>query len=126
MTNRDDDVLDAKPDSQSEAMEETAMTRGVPWEVEIDIHLKKGCPDPEFEISTPLPRDPNGNIIFLNNHRPGFNIKFNLHDDTHSGYTFPGQAHVRDGRYGLPHVANVGSLRASASGQWYDPDRLQR
>lgn len=96
MTNRDDDVLDAKPDSQSEAMEETAMTRGVPWEVEIDVHLKKGCPDPEFEISTPLPRDPNGNIIFLNNHRPGFNIKFNLHDDTHSGYTFPGQAHVRD------------------------------
>lgn len=96
MTNRDDDVLDAEPQSQSEAMEDEAMTAGVPWDVEVDVYLEKACPHPQFHIHTYLPVDSKGYILFDNNHRPGFNIRFNLHDETKSGYTFPPQPKVRE------------------------------
>lgn len=66
-----------------------------PWDVEIDVHLTKGCPNPQFELHTPLPTS-NGEIIFKNNHRPGFNISFNLIDKTGEGYTFPSQPNVDD------------------------------
>ena len=61
------------------------------WDVVIDVYLTKGCPDPEFNLMSTLPRDPAGNIIFENNRRPGFNIRFNLHDETGSNppYVFP-------------------------------------
>lgn len=66
-----------------------------PWTVEIDVHLTKACPDPVFELHTSLPEQ-NGNIVFQNNHRPGFDIQFNFYDDTGSGYTFPPQSKVRE------------------------------
>lgn len=66
-----------------------------PWDIDVDIHLKKGCPNPQFEIYTSLPTS-NGEIVFKNNHRPGFNIRFNLYDETGEGYTFPPQAKVDD------------------------------
>lgn len=66
-----------------------------PWLVEVDVHLTKACPDPKFEIHSALPTS-NGHLVFNNNNRPGFNIRFNLHDDTDSGYTFPPQRKVRE------------------------------
>ena len=66
-----------------------------PWDVEIDVHLTKGCPDPTFELQTHLPTQ-NGKFLFENNHRPGFNVTFTLFDDTGEGYVFPAQAQVKD------------------------------
>jgi hypothetical protein len=59
-----------------------------PNSAQIDVYLTKGCPNPKFEIVTALPKDPSGNPKFDNNHRPGFNIRFVLHDQTGSGYVF--------------------------------------
>ncbi len=70
---------------------------GKPWDVEIDVHLVKACPDPVFHLDTYLPIDPaTGYIQFDNNHRPGFNVTFNLYDETGAGYTFPPQSKVDD------------------------------
>lgn len=69
-----------------------------PWSVDVDIYLTKGCPDPQFEIKTSLPIDPaTGNIIFHNNRRPGFIIRFNLHDETGTNppFVFPPQPQVQ-------------------------------
>jgi hypothetical protein len=71
------------------------VSRSSPWEVEIDVYLTKACPEPVFEIYTTLPEGPNG-IVFNNNHRPGFNITFILHDETGSGYLFPPQSKVKE------------------------------
>jgi hypothetical protein len=77
---------------ESHSMSKKDVTKQ-PWDVEIDVHLKKACPDPEFEIYTTLPVV-GGNILFENNHRPGFNICFNLIDETNSGYVFPPQSQI--------------------------------
>jgi hypothetical protein len=66
-----------------------------PWDVQVDVHLKKACPNPQFEIYTSLPVQ-NGNIMFENNHRPGFNIEFNLYDETGNNYVFPPQSKVKE------------------------------
>lgn len=66
-----------------------------PWDVDVDVHLTKGCPNPKFDIHTNLPTS-NGNIEFNNNHRPGFNVRFHLYDETGSGYVFPPQAKVKE------------------------------
>jgi hypothetical protein len=68
-----------------------------PWNVQVDVILTKGCPDPEFEIYTTLPVQ-DGNIVFQNNHRPGYSIDFNLYDETGSNppYKFPPQSHVKE------------------------------
>jgi hypothetical protein len=66
-----------------------------PHAARIDVHLTKGCPNPQFTLTSPdLPENPpgSGNFIFRNNHRPGFNIRFVLDDQTAggtgSGYVF--------------------------------------
>ncbi|MGN6058247.1 MAG: hypothetical protein ACTHOI_06650 [Sphingomicrobium sp.] len=67
-----------------------------PWQVEIDVYLDDVSPPPErkptFHLETCLPRDPYGNIVFFNCDRPGFEIRFNLYDNTNngqgSGYVF--------------------------------------
>ena len=99
--NNNDNVM-SKSESKPEPAPAPAPAQGGPamaprpWDVEVDIYLTKGCPDPEFEIRTTLPIDPaTGNIIFQNNRRPGFNIKFNLFDETGSGYVFPSQPQVQ-------------------------------
>jgi hypothetical protein len=66
-----------------------------PWDVEIDVHLTKACPNPVFELYSTLPTQ-NGKITFENNHRPGFNIRFNLYDETGGNYVFPPQPKVRE------------------------------
>lgn len=64
-----------------------------PWQAEIDVTLTSAGPPAEFQIQTCLPVDENGNIIFGNNGRPGFNLTFRLYDNTNnnqgSGYAFP-------------------------------------
>jgi hypothetical protein len=91
-----------------------------PWLVEIDVHLTKGCPNPEFKIHSTLPTKLKGKeelLVFDNNHRPGFNIRFNLIDETGEGYTFPPQRKIKDACW-----SKVGSeCPASAVWQVLDP-----
>jgi hypothetical protein len=70
------------------------MTKGA-WDVQVDVHLTKGCPNPTFEIRSSLPES-NGMLEFKNNRRPGFNIQFNLFDETGGNYVFPPQPKVRE------------------------------
>ena len=65
------------------------------WLVEVDVYLEDADSDPpQFRLETCLPMDPEDPdkvITFHNRGRPGFDIKFNLIDETGQGYSFPPQ-----------------------------------
>lgn len=72
------------------------LPKGDPWLVYVDVYLKKVTPKLEFEISSCLPthkRPYKGKeedyLVFDNNGRKGFKIRFQLHDETGRGYRFP-------------------------------------
>jgi hypothetical protein len=60
-----------------------------PWKCEVDIYLQPQGSDPPFELQTCLEMNSAKRIIFKNRRRPGFVIKFRLHDDLNPGYHFP-------------------------------------
>lgn len=66
-----------------------------PWAVEVDVYLEADTDPPRFRVVSTLPletSDPNDPIlIFQNNGRPGFELRFHLYDQTERGYRFPGQ-----------------------------------
>ncbi|MGN6848184.1 MAG: hypothetical protein ACTHJK_01705 [Sphingomicrobium sp.] len=64
-----------------------------PWVIDVDVYLDKVEPPPDrtptFHLDTCLPMDASGNISFSNRHRNGFQIRFNLWDNTTEGnYVF--------------------------------------
>ena len=61
-----------------------------PWTVEVDVYLKADTDPPDFEVESFLKNGPDGDLVFNNCGRPGFNIVFRLHDETGLGYHFPG------------------------------------
>lgn len=63
------------------------------WPAEVDVRLKRAGVDPQFEITSSLPRNAAGDLIFENNGRPGFVISFNLIDQSGGNYLFPSRAH---------------------------------
>jgi len=68
----------------------TAAAAKAPWTVDVDvILLDMNTNPPTFEIQSYLQNPPNGPLDFRNNHRPGFNIRFNLHDPNGTEYRFP-------------------------------------
>ena len=70
-----------------------------PWSVEVDVYLEDASDpaNPRFRIESLLKSGPNDELVFDNRGRPGFTIRFYLHDQTQSGYEFPQQA--RDGAW---------------------------
>ena len=60
-----------------------------PWKCEVDIYLQPQGSDPPFELQTCLEMNSAKRIIFKNRRRPGFIIRFRLHDDLNPGYHFP-------------------------------------
>lgn len=93
MNHRDADM----PESAcAEGKGRGSMAAKQPWGVEVDVYLEKAGANPKFRIHTSLPVDPSGNIIFENNHRPGFNVRFNLYDETGDGYLFPPDRKVKE------------------------------
>ena len=93
-----DDVMSKEKlgtDTGGENAGEGSKVAKKPWNIEVDVVLTKGCPSPQFVLHTPLPIL-NGDIQFNNNHRPGFNITFNLIDETGDGYTFGPQSKKDD------------------------------
>ena len=95
MENPDDVMSRARSQSKSGGGGPPAGPPKKPWDVEVDVYLTKACPNPTFDIYTTLPSN-GGDIVFENHHRPGFNVRFNLYDETGDGYVFPPQAKVRE------------------------------
>ena len=60
-----------------------------PWECEVDVYLQPEGSNPLFYVETCLEMDGDDRIIFRNRRRPGFIIKFRLHDELRAGYRFP-------------------------------------
>lgn len=66
---------------------------GKPWAVEVDVYLEADTDPPRFRIESSLPIDTTKPdeplLVFENNGRPGFEIRFYLYDLTEKGYRFP-------------------------------------
>lgn len=60
-----------------------------PWLSEVDIYLGPPRNRPSFELQTGLEMNRAKRIVFRNRRRPGFIIKFRLHDPRNFGYRFP-------------------------------------
>jgi hypothetical protein len=95
MDNPDDVLSKARAQSKSGGGGPPPGPPKQPWDVEVDVYLTKGCPDPKFKLTTSLPRN-GDDLVFENNRRPGFNVRFNLYDETGEGYVFPPQPKVSD------------------------------
>ena len=72
-----------------------------PWSVDVEVYLEDVTDpkNPKFRLETYLPidqNDPNQVITFHNCRRPGFEIAFNLFDQTGQDYRFPPQAKRHD------------------------------
>lgn len=59
------------------------------WHVPVDVYLISVDPL-EFHVESPIQSAPDTDLIFHNNRHPGFEIMFNLHDQTGdpNGYSF--------------------------------------
>lgn len=60
-----------------------------PWDVDVDVYLYAEDHDPPFRLDSYLQEEPGGNLVFNNRRRPGFIVKFHLHDETGEEYYFP-------------------------------------
>ena len=66
------------------------------WEVVVDVYLHSETPG-DFDVESYLQSDPGSNkLVFCNNGHPGFNVTFNLHDETGLGYQFIGAPKEED------------------------------
>jgi hypothetical protein len=87
---------------------------GSPWEVDVDVYVYCEDHDPPFRIDSYLQAVPHGDLVFNNRHRPGFIVKFHLHDESGEGYQFP---RPPDEKEALWSKAGVGCPPANY-GQW--------
>ena len=60
-----------------------------PWHIDIDVYLQPPSTNPPFTLETCLQRTSSKRIMFHNRRRPGFVIRFRLHDELNPGYLFP-------------------------------------
>lgn len=59
-----------------------------PWEVVVDVYLTAADP-PGFSLETCLEVNSSNRIMFRNKRRPGFIIKFRLHNELNPTWFFP-------------------------------------
>ncbi len=90
------DDIDLKDRNETDAVRAELVTdllaRGPDkeWLIQVDVYLEDAASDPaKFRLESCLPMDLQGVITFHNRGRPGFEILFNLIDETNSGYCFP-------------------------------------
>ena len=67
-----------------------------PWDVDVDLYLYPEDHDPPFRLDSYLQSEPGGDLVFSNRRRPGFIVKFHLHDETGEGYEFPKPSHEHE------------------------------
>lgn len=63
-----------------------------PWDVTFDVYLQRPGSNPPATVQTCLEMDSGKRIRFRNRRRPGFVIRFRLHDELNPGYRFPSDA----------------------------------
>lgn len=84
---------DQSPAQSKAAKSGRASRPGKPWAIDIDVYLQSDGANPKFYIESCLPKDstkPDDELlIFRNNGRPGFELRFHLWDLTGKGYRFP-------------------------------------
>jgi hypothetical protein len=68
---------------------------GSPWDVEVDVYLESVGPPATYRIESYLQPQGNGDLVFENHGRPGFNVRFCLHDETGGDYKFPSPPNLR-------------------------------
>lgn len=66
----------------------TALHGKKPWDVDLDVYLQPPGSDPPAKVETCLERNSGKRIRFQNRGRPGFVIRFHLHDELNRGYRF--------------------------------------
>jgi hypothetical protein len=92
-----------------------------PWDVDVDVYLFAEDHDPPFKIVSYLQEKPEGDLVFRNRRRPGFVVKFHLHDETGEGYEFPKPSHEHEALW-----STIGEgCPPKNSGQW-DEFKVQR
>lgn len=80
-----------------EAKERSKAAQKRRWNVEVDVYLHSEKPG-DFSIESYLQTTPGRDeIVFCNSHHPGFDVSFNLYDETGLGYQFPSQGNEKDG-----------------------------
>ena len=92
-----------------------------PWDVDVDLYLYAEDHDPPFRLDSYLQAEPGGDLIFSNRRRPGFVVKFHLHDETGEDYSFPKPSDEHEAMWSK---AGEGCPPAD-SGQW-DEFKVQR
>ena len=67
-----------------------------------------------FDItSNDLPKDANGDLVFTNDHHPGFNVDFQFSDATLANYLFPPNAQKAEAVWSLLGASNCPTETAS-------------
>lgn len=67
-----------------------------------------------FDItSNDLPKDANGDLVFANDHHPGFNVDFHFTDETKSNYLFPPNPQKADAVWSVRGPSNCATVKAS-------------
>jgi hypothetical protein len=76
--------------------------QGSPWDVDVDVYLRPDGEEPPFKMQSCLPRNPDGEFVFDNCGRHGFQIHFHLKDPHKTGYLFPRSAQLREALWSWP------------------------
>ena len=67
-----------------------------------------------FDItSNDLPKDANGDLVFANDHHPGFNVDFQFSDETGLNYLFPPNSQKADAVWSVRGPSNCATVKAS-------------
>lgn len=89
------------------------MPNDSPKLVKVQVILKSEKPI-DFTIeSTDLPTDPNGDLMFNNDHHPGFHVEFELIDQTGLKYSFPPNSKKDSAVW-----SKLGSTNCPTAGVW--------
>lgn len=108
------DIPRQRGQGHSESSHDGRATARSPWEVVVDVYLHSETPG-DFTIQSYLQSKPGSDeLVFCNNGHPGFNVTFNLHDETGLGYRFPGPPKDQDS---LWSVLGAGQC-PSSPGAW--------
>lgn len=78
-----------EPPDPAEIIEKLQGLKKQPWEVDVDVYLRPSNSVPPFTLETCLHTTSSGRIMFRNRRRPGFIIRFRLHNELDPGYRFP-------------------------------------
>ena len=80
-----------------------------------DVQVTLHSVDPlRFDItSKDLPKDANGDLVFINDNHPGFNVDFQFTDETRLNYLFPPNNQKAEAVWSLRGPSNCPTQKAS-------------